>query len=87
MEYVRIFIILLYIYISLIMKKNKENESLIKNRLWNGKEFYSRNGRALASIPKSFKEDLPDIFLDGELWYSLLYLSLSFYLLCLRMHL
>ena len=37
---------------------------------WDGKEIYSRQANVM-SIPKSFKESLPKIALDGELWYFL----------------
>lgn len=36
--------------------------------IWNGKEFYSRNGKVFES-PKFFKDLLPtNVILDGELW-------------------
>jgi DNA ligase-1 len=34
---------------------------------WDGKAMYTRNGH-LFYPPDSFKKDLPDIALDGELW-------------------
>ena len=37
---------------------------------WNKTNFYSRNGE-LVQVPKSIASQMPNVELDGELWYVL----------------
>lgn len=48
--------------------------------LWNphNRTMYSRTGRELA-LPSEIVESMPDIFLDGELWYARLSFSVVSY--------
>ncbi|MWV61553.1 DNA ligase [Helicobacter saguini] len=66
-------ILLLKNFDSKIINDKNIKEFLVSEKLdgiralWNGKNFYSRNGNVI-NAPKCFTQGYPKFFLDGELW-------------------